>query len=509
MELSSYLSVLSRRKWIIIVSILLGTAIAAAISFLSTPQYVASTTVRVLTIGGGGSVTNARPDINYTERLLNTYARILTSNTVRRDLMNELGLDEVPIISVQLIPSTELIRIVAESSDPEDARDVANAAAQFLIRENQEFYSGGTGQTLQEILQQQLVQAQLDLDQARSDYETILNDSPENSLAIAAANQALDTRERSYLALSTQYETARLEQAVNANAISVVEEAVVPRKPAKPRHLINIALGATVGLVTGIALAFLLDNLDTTLYTQDQIESATQMATVGRIPAAKDDMQIARLANGHYPQLESFRRLRTNILATAGETNGAQVVLLTSAKRGEGKSTVSANLAVTIAQSGREIVIVDCDLRLPTVHKFFDLPNKRGLTNILTGEVTYEEAIQYTTYPRVQVITSGPLPPNPTELLGSQQMIDLIAELRQHFDFVILDTPALLSVADAAVLAPTADNVILVVAQAQTQRDDVETVRQQLSNVRVKSMEVVINRAEANGSYAYYEADGH
>ncbi len=506
MELGSYLSVLARRKWVIILSVLLCTAIAAAISFFSTSQYVASTTVRVLTIGGG-SVTDARPDINYTERLLNTYARILTSNTVRRQLADELGLDELPVISVQLIPSTELIRIVAESPDPEDARDAANAAAQFLIRENQEFYSGGTGQTLQEILQQQLAQANLELEQARLDYEQILSESPENTLAIAAANQALEARERSYTGLLTQYESARLEQAVNANAISVVEEAVAPRNPAKPRHIVNIALGAAVGLVGGIALAFLLDSLDTTLYTQDQIETATQMATVGRIPAAKDDMQIARLANGHYPQLESFRRLRTNILAS-DTSNGSQVVLLTSAKRGEGKSTVSANLAVTIAQSGREVCIVDCDLRLPTVHKFFDLPNKRGLTNILTGEVTYEEAIQYTTYPRVQVITSGPLPPNPTELLGSQQMIDLIKELREHFDFVLLDTPALLSVADAAVLAPVADNVILVVAQAQTQKGDVETVRQQLSNVRVKSMEVVINHAEANGSYAYYEADG-
>jgi non-specific protein-tyrosine kinase len=506
MELRSYLSVFSRRKWVIILSVILGTAAAALISFLSTPQYVGTTTLRVLT-SGTGSVTNARPDIAYTERLLNTYARILASNSVRQQLRDEVGMDQVPLISVQLIPGTELIRIVAEAPDPEDARDAANAAAQLLIRQNQEFYSGGTGQTLQQILQQQLAQAEIELEDARSEYEQILTDSPDNTVLIAAASQALDARERSYNTLLTQYEAARLEEAINANAISVVEEAVLPRNPAKPRHPINIALGAAIGLVGGVALAFLLDNLDTKLYTQEQIESATQMMTIGRIPAAKEDMGIARLADGNYPQLESFRRLRTNILAGANG-GGPQVVLLTSAKRGEGKSTVCANLAVTIAQSGREVIVVDCDLRLPTAHKYFDLPNKRGLTNILTGEVTYDEAVQYTTYPRVQVITSGPLPPNPTELLGSQQMIDLIDELRQKYDFVLLDTPALLSVADAAVLAPTADNVILVVAQAVTSRDDVDTVRQQLSNVRVKSMEVVINRAEANGSYAYYEADG-
>ncbi len=485
-------------------STLLGTAIAAAITFLATPQYVASTTVRVLTIGGG-SITDARPDINYTERLINTYSRIITSNTVRNQIKDQLGLEQSPNVSVQAIPSTELIRIVAEAPDPEDARDIANAAAQLLVDQNREFYSGGAGETLQEILGQQLATAEEELNQARADYEDALNVTPQNDAAVTGASQALEVRERTYTSLLTQYEAARLEEAVRANAISIIEEANAPNRPAKPRHALNIALGVAVGLVGGIALAFLLENLDTTLYTTEQIESATQMATVGQVPAAKEDLSIARLGSGHYPQLESFRRLRTNILASG--PSGSQVVLLTSAKRGEGKSTVSGNLAVTIAQSGREVVVVDCDLRLPTVHKLFDLPNKRGLTNILAGEVSLDEAIQYSAFPRVQVITSGPLPPNPTELLGSQRMLDLIEQLKNTFDFIVLDTPALLSVADAAVLAPAVDNVILVVAQAQTRRGDVQAVRQQLSNVRVRSMEVVVNRAEPNGSYAYYESD--
>ncbi len=503
MELSAYLSVLRRRKWIVILSVLLGTAIAAAFTFLSTPQYAASTTVRVLTVGSTDS--SARPDITYTERLVNTYSRIITGNNVRRQIMNDLGLESMPIISVQSIAGTELIRIVAEAPDPEDARDIANAAAQVLVNENREFYSGGAGQTLKEILGEQVDQALIALNEARANYDAALAASPPVETAVAAASEALETRERTYTSLLTQYEAARLEEAVRANAISVVEEANAPNRPAKPRHPVNLALGLAVGLVSGIALALLAENLDTTLYTAEQIENATQMETVGQIPASKDDLSIARLGAGHYPQLESFRRLRTNILASG--SGGSQVALLTSAKRGEGKSTVSANLAVTIAQSGREVVVVDCDLRLPTVHKLFDLPNKRGLTNILAGEVSVDESIQYSAFPRVQVITSGPLPPNPTELLGSQRMLDLIEQLKTQFDFIILDTPALLSVADAAVLAPAVDNVILVVAQSQTRRGDVQTVRRQLSNVRVKSIEVVVNRAEPNGSYAYYESD--
>jgi non-specific protein-tyrosine kinase len=504
MELSTYFSVLRRRKWIVILSVLLGTAIAAAFTFLSTPRYVASTTVRILTVGGG-TMTEARPDINYTERLVNTYSNIITSSTVRQQIKDQLGVEQWPDVSVESIPGTELIRIIAEGDDPEDARDIANTAAEILKAQNLEFYSGGGGQTAQQILQTQLATAEEELNQARSDYAEALAASPRNDAAVAIASQVLEVRETTYASLLAQHEAARLEEAVRANAITVIEEATAPNRPAKPRHPLNIALGVAVGLATGVALAFLLDNLDTTLYTTEQIETATQMATVGQVPAAKDALTIARLGSGHYPQLESFRRLRTNILASGA--NDSQVVLLTSAKRGEGKSTVTGNLAVTIAQSGRGVVIVDCDLRLPTIHKLFELSNKRGLTNILAGELTLEEAMQDSSFPRLQIITSGPLPPNPTELLGSQRMLDLLDQLKESFDFIVLDTPALLSVADAAVLAPWVDNVILVVAQAQTRRGDVQAVRQQLSNVNVKSMEVVVNRAEPNGSYAYYESD--
>lgn len=504
MELSSYISILTRRKWYILACILLGTILATTLSFLSTPQYAASTTIRVLTIGAG-TVTTARPDITYTERLVNTYSRIITSQTVRAQIQEELGLSALPNLAVESVPNTELIRINSEAPNPENARDIVNTAADILIQQNRDFYSGGDGQSLQEILAQRLTVAETELADARKTYENLLATSPEDTASIAAAAQAVEINESIYASLLSQHEAARLEETVRANAISVIEKATAPEKPSKPRHLLNVALGLVGGLVIGVALAFVADNLDTTLHTTEQIENATQMPTVGQVPASKDELSIARLGSGHYPQLESFRRLRTNILASG--TDGPQVVLLTSAKRGEGKSTVSGNLAVTVAQSGREVVVVDCDLRLPTVHKLFDLPNKRGLTNILAGEVSVDEAIQYSAFPRLQIITSGPLPPNPTELLGSQRMLDLIDQLKGMFDFIILDTPALLSVADAAVLATAADNVILVVAQGQTQRGDVRAVRQQLSNVRVKSMEVVVNRAEPNGSYAYYESD--
>jgi non-specific protein-tyrosine kinase len=148
-------------------------------------------------------------------------------------------------------------------------------------------------------------------------------------------------------------------------------------------------------------------------------------------------------------------------------------------------------------------------MRLPTMHKIFELPNKRGLTSVLTKEVELDEAISYSTFPRLHVLTSGPLPPNPTELLGSPRMAALVEELRKEFDYVILDTPAILSVADAAVVAPMADTVIWVVTRAQTRRGDIETVRRQLLNVRAKSVDVVINRADESSDYTAYNPEGY
>lgn len=491
MELRQYLDIILRRKWIIIITTAVTTLVVAALTFLATPQYVSSTTIRVATV----------TDINYTQLLMNTYARIATSGTVRTEVRERLNLTSGPVISVELIPGTELMLITAEAPDPAEAQAVANTTADILAAQSRDIYSG-TGQTTTEILAAQLVQAEEELNEARAELDEAVKSNSED-INIDALSQAIQLKERTYSTLLDQYEQTRINEALLANSVSIVEPAYMPGGPSKPRTTLNLVLGVVGGFIAGVALAFLFENLDTTLYTTEQIEDATGLATVGKIPAAKDDLQIARLGNGHYPQLEAFRRLRTNIIPLNTQDE-PQVVMVTSAQRGEGKSTVSANLAVTIAQSGRRVVIVDCDMRLPAVHKMYELPNKRGLTSVLTNEVELDEAILYTSFPRLSVLTSGPLPPNPTELLGSQQMALLIEQLKQEFDFVLLDTPALLSVADAAVLAPVADNVIWVVARAQTRKGDIDTVRRQLKNVKAKSVEVVVNRADVASDYTAY-----
>lgn len=495
MELRQYLEVIKRRKWIIILTTIITTALVALATFLATPQYQSTTTLRVATI----------TNIDYTQLLMNTYARIATSATARTELRERLNLQDSPVINVELVPGTELMTITAEAPDPELAQGIANTTAAILAAQSREIYSG-SGQTTTEILAAQLAQAEQELSEARDEYDRVLAESPTDATAIDAINQSIALKERTYATLLDQYESARVNEALLANSVSVVEPANLPVSPSKPRVLLNLALGLLSGLGLGFVLAFLVENLDMRLYTTEDIEDATNFPTVGRIPEARDDLQIARIGNGHYPQVEAFRRLRTNIL-TLDPDGESQVLMMTSAQRGEGKSTVAANLAVTIAQSGRKVVVVDCDMRLPTMHKIFELPNKRGLTSVLTKEVELDEAISYSTYPRLHVLTSGPLPPNPTELLGSPRMAALVKELQEQFDYVVLDTPAILSVADAAVVVPMADTVVWVVTRAQTRRDDIETVRRQLMNVRAKSVEVVVNKADESSDYNAYTAE--
>lgn len=504
MSLRTYLAILWRRKWIIVLTTILTTILATVASLVATPIYRSSATLRVATIGSGG-IEYIRPDINYTERLMNTYANIITGSGVRNDIMRQFNLEDLPSISVEMIPDTELIKINTEATSPRIARDVTNEVAEILITQSKELYAGG-GQTTQEILSKQIAQIEEELVEARSDYEELLLDSPDDSVAIVAASQSIELKERTYAYLLEQYEGARVNEALRANAVTVVEPAYAPRLPAKPRLELNIVLGVMVGFMGGIGLALLFDNLDRTLYSSEEIEAATQLSTIGIIPKSKKQLGLVDHDQELQPQLEAFKRLRTNIL-TSARGDEPRIILVTSAERGEGKSTIVSNLAVVIAQSGRRVMVVDCDLRLPAIHKIFGLPNKRGLTNVLIGKMQLSQVVNRTDFPRLHVISSGTLPPNPSELLGSPEMENLIGQMRKHLNIVLLDSPAMLSVTDAAVLVPYVDDVILVVAQAHVQQDSVQTACQQLTNVQAKSINIVVNLAKPHDSYGYYNYD--
>lgn len=508
MELQLYFEILRRRKWIIVLVTLIVVGIAAGYTYLATPLYTSTSTLRVITVGSDGL--NGRPDTNYTLLLMNTYVSVVSSGRVRSEIVTNLGLQEQPDIAVTPIRNTELLRVQVQATDPNIARAVAEEMANIIIRESKEQYSG-SGQSMLDILSQQIEQVNTELELARHDYDRLLNDATTIGPERDAARQSIELKERTYSTLLEQYEAARVTDAVRANSVYVVDPASLPRNPSSPRQDVNLLIGTMIGLFLGVLIAFLRDNLDTRLYSNDQIEAIARAPVIGEIPRARDELTIAYSGNGHTAQSEAFRRLRVNVLGTQVDER-SQTLLVTSVKDGEGKSTVAANLGVTMAQSGRRAILIDCNIHQPSVHKLFGVLNSAGLTDLLTGQVSVEGVVQSTKIPRLDVISSGSdLLKNSTnvhalisaglverlsqgvELLGSPSMVKVLHELRETYDVIILDSPAFQNTTDAIVLAPLVDEIILVVSRQRSERDELRLAQQQVANVGVKSMRVVVN----------------
>jgi non-specific protein-tyrosine kinase len=286
--------------------------------------------------------------------------------------------------------------------------------------------------------------------------------------------------------------------------VTIVEPATVPLTPSKPRTFLNYALGLFVGLIGGLGLAFLFENLDTTLHTQDEIESITKKTALARIPKAnKKELDISK--NGTSPFAEAFRNLATKI-QLINLQQPEKALLIMSAEPQQGKSMIASNLAFALAETGKKVVAVDCDMRLPKLHKLFHLPNQYGLSNYLNrknGSVI--RSLQRSQYKDVTVLTSGLPSDHPSQLLNSPTMVTLIDKLRQEFDYVLLDTPALLSVADTEIIAPIANGLILVVRQGYAKRKSVQMTSRFLEGYQEKLISLVINQADDNRDYGYYQ----
>jgi len=506
MNLKVYLAILWGNKWVILSTLLVTMAVVITLTFLTTPTYTATSTLRVAT-AAGGSVTYT--DYMYADRLMNTYVKLATSAPVLGELTVKLGINKPPEVKVAIVPNTELIQLSIESPDPMLAQSAANTLGEILVTKSKELYSGG-GKSPLEILADQLEQAEAELKQARLDYEALVASSPKATEEVAVANTTIELREKTYASLLEEYDQARLREALRANTISVVEPALTPESPSQPRVAINLILGFFVGLCGGVGLAFLVENLNSRLYTSEQIENLTGLTLLSKIPATKRKF-LSPSNNGNHPPdmplYEAFRRLRTNVLVQTsnGPSEGMlRSFLLTSAEPGEGKSTIAVHLAMAMARADQKVILVDADMRLPTLHELLDLPNSRGLSSILEKKASLKEVLQISHVQGLDVITSGPVPPNPSELLGSSRMGSLIQELYGQCDIVLIDAPAFLPVADAEVLAPLIDGVILVVRRIYIRLAAVRDVCKQLEDINIRPIGIVVNQAEQNGNYYYY-----
>lgn len=293
----------------------------------------------------------------------------------------------------------------------------------------------------------------------------------------------------------------------------------MPHEPVGPARLRNIMIAFVLALAAGIGLAFLLDYLDDTVKSIDDVDRYIHLPALALIPSVRsekrlrgaapeakpsDSTALAMVGDVRSPIAESYRHLRTSLLLSSAGTP-PKTILVTSSQPSEGKTTTAINTAFMLAQTGADVLIVDCDLRRPRLHSHFNLPNARGLTNCLSGESDVEELLQtYDKLPKLKLLTSGPIPPNPAELLGSEEMRRLLSSLSEKFTHIIVDSPPAISFTDSSILSTFVDGVILVVHGGRSSRAVVRRAKQQLLDVGAHIFGVVLNNVKVEKTHDYY-----
>lgn len=311
----------------------------------------------------------------------------------------------------------------------------------------------------------------------------------------------------------SQYDTSL----VYANAPTVILDSTLPTTPSAPKKKLIIAAGLLLGLALGIGLALIRERLDDSLRGRGDLEDllgAPVLAVVPRVSGwkKKDDTHLISIEQPKASVAEVYRTLRTSVLFASAQ-RGLKTLMVTSPTAGEGKTTTASNLAVVLSDAGKRVILVSADLRKPRVHRFFGQSNEKGLSTVLAGEVKPWEAMVDPGRGHLRVLTSGPVPAHPAELLQSEAMGELIEELSEVADFVILDTAPVLLVADALAIAPLSDGVLLVVDAENTHRGAVIQAREQLEQVGAPMIGAVLNNFDPSKArspyYGYYGSYWH
>lgn len=329
--------------------------------------------------------------------------------------------------------------------------------------------------------------------------------------------RASEQEEKMYSIIANRQKEIDITGPMKTNNVRVLERATVPNVPIRPRPVQNLMLGLLLGLGAGIALAFAIEALDNTLKTQQDVEQLLGTPVLGLVPIigttpggealqAGDNMRERDLGVFLDPKsiaAECCRSIRTNILFMSPD-RPLKVMVVTSPSPQEGKTTTAINLGVTMAEAGSKVLIVDTDMRRPRLHRSFGVPNQTGISTVIVGKATLDEALKRTDVPNLDVLPCGPVPPNPSELLHTDRFGAILADLAKMYDRVILDSPPSSAVTDPAVLGNVADGVVLVVKAGETTRDAAMHARRQLATAKARLFGVIVNAIDfSNPAYGY------
>ena len=349
----------------------------------------------------------------------------------------------------------------------------------------------------------------------------------ESAIEYSILKRDLDSNRTLYEGLLEKLKEAGVTAGLRSNNFRVINPARVPTAPSEPNIPRNLAFALVLGIISAIGMAFIMENMDNTVRTPEQAQALSALPSLGMIPlgsksasggtgkrlaltAAKEVFETVTQVRPRSQMAESYRALRTSLLLS---NLGAppKVIMVTSARPQEGKTTTSINTAIVLAQKGVRVLLVDADLRRPSIHKALGMGPRSGLSNVLTGSATLEQTITTSPIlPNLFIMPAGTPPPNPAELLASSNMKDLVAELRGLYDHIVIDTPPTLSVTDAVVLSPCADATILVIRSGQTTKQALRRARDILTQVNAHVAGVLLNAVDLTSPdyYYYYEYQG-
>jgi polysaccharide biosynthesis transport protein len=475
----------------------------------------------------GQVLQNPNPDSSefYTGQILGqSYADLVRREPVLQGALNVLGLkwdwsQLQNMVTSRNIPNTLLIEITVVDTDPQRAAALAREIANQLIL-NSPAATDAAKQSEQAYTLEQIADIKAKLTKAQTDVRQY--DDAIAKATSARQIQELNSRQSSLQNQIGQWQSTYAQllltvQKGSPNSLNMIEPAQVPSTPIGPNTTNNTILAAVIGLILAGGAAFLLEYIDDTVKDSELVRRSLGLETLGTIKTIDSREFPEKLVVSHYPfspVAEAYRMMRTNLQFSAID-KPLRSMLITSSTPLEGKSLTSANLAAIIAQSGKRVVLVDADLRRPTQHRNFNLTNNAGLTTLLLDNTIDPTVIQQEVgVDNLRVVTSGPLPPNPAELLGSKRMSELIAVLQKQADVVIFDTPPVIAVADALILSTHVDGVLLVIDASKTRRPVALKAKAGLAAVGARILGVALNRIPLRGEdgYEYYyhshDADG-
>lgn len=509
-DLRAYLNVLKARKWTIMVVLLLAVAAALTASFLQTPLYRGE--ARVLAkpqLSSGSSPTYLGVDPR-------TEMELLASEPVAAMVKEELGLDvstssllagievEGPSQTTAITSSGNVVLTVAYvSEDPKLASSVSSSFADNYLEYRAE---------------QALRQLEADLEplqervQTTSSQITAISDRIQNAGDDSALVSTLQTQQNILVTrlgvLQQKLDELEATRAARQDSGTVIERANVPSSPSSPNHLQNGLLGGLLGLALGIGLAFLRERLDDRLRGRPDLErilDAPVLATIPRFANRRvTSTNVITLTDPKSVASEAYRSLRTNLQFMTAQ-RGIRSVLVTSPSAEEGKTVTCANLAVTLAQGGKRVVLMSADLRRPTLERYFKLGNEAGLSTWLSMQSNdLASLIQDPGIPNMRILPSGPIPPNPAELLTSPRLMELIHVLEENADMVLVDSPPTLAVADSPIISPHVGGTVLVVDAGVTARSAVVHARDELGKAGAVILGSVLNALDPSSSRSYY-----